>query len=230
MKKAIKIIILILLLYVGYRFTHYIIFGHTTDWNSKERFTYLFKKETFQHMDTVYIATARGRYDAVESYHYYPKIKIEQGMDPLSLVNDVYIRFSIWKFDKFKNIQISDIKFRTKQNLKNVILNNGEVIDSESDKRKTVAYGYNYKNITVNTDEESKIRDWFSAKNYKGFIGSFNRISLSNEEGKHDIYYDFIPYRENVLFMIYKSDKGFFLIVIDSALPINRNVLELLNL
>lgn len=230
MKKVIKIILLILLLYVGYRITHYIIFGHTTDWNSKERFTYLFKKETFQHMDTVYIATARGRYDAVESYHYYPNVDIEQGMDRLLLVNDVYIRFSIWKFDKFENIQISDIKFRTKQNLKDIKLNSGEVIDSESDKRKTVAYGYNYKTVTVNTDQEAKMRDWFSGRNYKGFIGSFNRISLSNEKGKHDIYYDFIPYKENVLFMIYKSEKGFFLIVIDSDLEINRSVLDLLNL
>jgi len=228
MKKVIKIILLILLLYIGCRIVHYIIFGHTTDWNSKERFTYLFKKETFQHMDTVYIATARGRYDAVESYHFYPNVDIEQGIDRLLLLNDVYIRFNIWKFDKFEDIQISDIKFRTKQNLKDIKLNNGEVIDAESNARNCVAYGYNYKTITVNTDQNSKIRDWFSAKNYKGFIGSFNRISLSNEEGEHSIFYDFIPYRENVLFMVYKNEKAFFLIVIDSVLPINRNVLKLM--
>lgn len=228
--KTLKIILLLLLLYVGYRITHYIIFGHTTDWDSKERFTYLFKKETFQHMDTVYIATARGRYDAVESYHYYPNVDIEQGIDRLLLVNKVYIRFNIWKFDKFENIQISNIKFRTKQNLKDIKLNNGEVIDAESDARNVVAYGYNYKTITVNTDQESKIRDWISAPDYKGFIGSFNRISLSNEEGKHDIFYDFIPYNANVLFLVYKSKKGFFLIVIDSKLSIDRSVLKLLNL
>lgn len=230
MKKTIKIFLLILLLYLGYRITHYIIFGHTTDWNSKQRFTYFFKKKTFLHMDTVYTATARGRYDAVESYHYYPNVDIEQGTDPLLLVNDVYIRFSIWKFDKFEDIQISDIKFRTNQNLKDIKLNSGEVIDSESDKRKNVAYGYKYKTITVNTDEGSKIRDYFSSKKYKGFIGSFNRISLSNENGEHDIFYDFIPYKKNVLFMIFKDDRGFFLIVIDSELSIDRSVLELLNL
>lgn len=230
MNKLFKIILLILFLYVGFRIAHYIIYGHTTDWVSKERFTYLFKNETFQHMDTVYIGTAQGRYDAVESYHYYPNVNINQGMDRILLVNEVYIRFSIWKFDKFENIQIGDIKFRTKQDIIDIKLTNGEVIDSESDKRKGIAYGYNYKTITVNTDKESKIRDWFSDVNYKSFIGSFNRISLSNEKGEHDIYYDFIPYRENVLFMIYKSEKGFFLIVIDSDLAIDRSVLKLLNL
>lgn len=230
MKKIIKIFVLFILLYLAFRITHYIIFGHTTDWHSKERFTYLFKNESFQHMDTIYVATARGRYDAVESYHYYPKVQVKQGSNPLLRLNDVYIRFSIWKFDKFEQIQLSEVRLRTKQNLQDIEHRSGEVIDSESDKRKVIAYGYSYKTITVNTDQDSEIRDWFSGKNYKGFIGSFNRISLSNEKEKHDIYYDFIPFRENVLFMIYKSEKGFFLIVIDSDLDIDRNVLNILNL
>jgi hypothetical protein len=230
MNKLFKIILLILFLYVGFRIAHYIIFGHTTDWQSKNKFTFLINKDSFQHIDTSVIATARGMYDAVETYHYYPNIKIKQGMDPLLLVNDVYIRFNIWKFDKFENFKIGNIKFRNKQNIIDIKLTNGEVIDAESDARNGIAYGYNYKTITVNTDQESKIRDWFSDVNFKGFIGSFNRISLSNEKGEHDIYYDFIPYRENVLFMIYKSEKGFFLIVIDSDLPIDRSVLKLLNL
>jgi hypothetical protein len=230
MSKIIKIFVLFLLLYLAFRITHYIIFGHTTDWHSKERFTYLFKNESFQHMDTIYVATAQGRYDAVESYHYYPNVIINQGVNPLLLVKDVYIRINIWKFDKFEQIQLSNIIFRQKQNLQDIKFKRGEVIDAESDARNSIAYGYSYKTITVNTDQDSEIRDWFSGKNYKGFIGSFNRISLSNEKEKHDIYYDFIPFRENVLFMIYKSERGFFLIVIDSDLEIDRNVLNILNL
>lgn len=218
------------MLYIVYRIGFYFIVGHTTDWNSKEKFTYLFKKESFKHIDTTTIATARGMYDAVETYHYYPNVEMRQGDNSYLYSNEVYIRFSIWKFDKFKAIQLKDIKFKTKQDLYDIKPERGEVIDSKSDKRKVVAYGYYYKAITVNTDQQSKIRDYFSGSNYKGFIGSFDRISLSNEKGKHDIYYDFVPYRENVLFLVYKSEKGFFLIVIDSDLPIDRSVLNLLNL
>ncbi len=213
-----------------YRILFYFIVGHTTDWHSKEKFTYLFKKESFQHIDTLFIATARGMYDASETYHYYPNINIKQGIDPLLLLNEVYIRIFIWKFDKFENIHLSNIKFRLKQDLRDIKPERGEVIDAESDARSVIAYGYNYKTIIVNTDQESKIRDFISDKHYKGFIGSFNRISLSNEAEKNDIYYEFVPYKENVLFLVYKSDKGFFLIVIDSELPIDRNVLKILNL
>jgi len=230
MEKTIKISLLVVLLYIVYRIGFYFIVGHTTDWHSNEKFTYLIKKESFQHIDTSFIATARGMYDAEEEYHYYTNVDIKQGVDPLLLLNEVNICISIWKFDKFENIQLKDIKFRTKQDLYDIKPERGEVIDSESDMRKVVAYGYNYKTITVNTDQHSKVRDWFSGQNYKGFIGSFDRISLSNEKGKHDIYYDFVPYSENVLFLVYKSEKGFFLILIDSDLTLDRSVLKILNL
>ena len=230
MKKVLKISVVIVFLYIVYRIGFYFIVGHTTDWNSKKKFTYLFKKESFQHIDTTTIATARGLYDAVEAYIYYPKVDIKQGVDPLLFLNEVKIFISIWKFDKFADIQLKEINFRENQDLRDIKPDRGEVIDAQSDERKVVAYGYSYKTIIINTDQKSKIRDWFSGRFYKGFIGSFNRISLSNEEGKHDIYYDFIPYRKNVLFIVYKSEKGFFLIVIDSDLSIDRSVLNLLNL
>jgi len=62
--------------------------------------------------------------------------------------------------------------------------------------------------MTVNVDNHSKIEKKIEGRNYKGFIGSINRISLSNENNEHEIFIDYVPIQKQVLFLIYNSNVG----------------------
>lgn len=229
MNRIIPVIVISILIYLAYIFVPYLIFGHFSFYNKNENFISLLSDTAIIHVDTTLTSRLENRFDACESYFYLPNNCMrELGRDYLFETDTAYF-ITIWKFKKFEEIDINEIQFRQNQNLSGLNTYKGEVLDSDSNEEKYVEFGYNYNKINLNLDEKSEIKQLISGRNYRGFIAKINRISFSNEDEKHQIFIDYAPSIENVIFLIYKSTSGFFVLIINSRYELNEKAVNIFN-
>jgi hypothetical protein len=209
----------------------YMIHGHSTDWKKWKEYTYLFNESIIQDVDTFLASSYIAKNDIQTTFHYIPNDS-GRTIEEKFLYNpkDTAYRVLFWEFKKLSHLKIDDIDIRTNQNLDNLKLKRGEILDSKSDQRISIHFGFEYESMTVNVDNHSKIEKKIEGRNYKGFIGSINRISLSNENNEHEIFIDYVPIQKQVLFLIYNSNERFYIIIIDSEKKFDESIMSILNL
>lgn len=230
-KYLIRIGVMIILGYVIYFIGDYIIYGHSTDLKKWKEYTYLFNDSIIQNVDTFLAYSDVGRNDVYTNFHYIPNDSgrsIEEKF--LNNPKDTAYNVVFWEFKKLANIDIDDINIRLNQNLGQLKLKRGEILNSKSDQRVAIHYGFEYNSMNINLDNNSQIDKFITGKNYKGFIGLANRMSFSNENEEHEIFIDYVPPRKQVLFLVYKRKQRFFLIIIRSDKLFDKSIINILNL
>jgi hypothetical protein len=137
----------------------------------------------------------------------------------------------IWEFKELNNTLLKDISINENINLGNIKFGNREVLNKDSNPEITVSYGPFFKHtMNINFDEYSEINEYFQSNNYKGFCGVIHKMSLSNKDGKHLVLMDFYDVTRYFAGLIYIGKRGFYLILITSKNPVNKDIIEILNL
>ncbi len=224
-------IAVILVGYIIYFIGDFAIHGHSTDWKKWKEYSYLFDNSIIQDVDTFLAFSTETKNDIYTNFHYIPNSS-GQTLEEKFLYNrkDTAYNVAFWEFKKLSKVHVADVDIRTNQNLDNLKLKRGEILDSKSDQRKSIHFGFEYAQMSVNVDNKSTIEEYINGKNFKGFLGTVNRLSLSNEKNEHEIYIDYVPTPKKVLFLIYNSNNRFYIIIIDSEKDFNASIMNILNL
>ncbi len=126
-------------------------------------------------------------------------------------------------------------------NLKNVVINHGvyldhvemrgEILDAGTGLETKVRYGPFFKDkIVVDLDEYSKVFKTFETSYYRGFYGTASKIAFENGKGQILAMRDYTRRIMPTLFVMYKTKKSFYIILINSKKPFGVNMLKILNL
>ncbi len=230
-KYIFKTLIVAIIGYVIYFVSDYLMHGHSTDWKLWKESSYLFNDSILHDVDTFLASTYFTKKDIQSTFHYIPNDSGRTIEDKfLNNPKDTAYRVFFWEFKKLAELKVNQVELRFNQNLDNLKLERGEILNSKSDQRISIHFGFEFENIHVNIDNHSKIEKILSGKNYKGFLGSVNRISLSNEKNEHEIFIDYLPVQKQVIFLIYNSNKRFYIIMIDSDKYFDEKIMNILKL
>jgi hypothetical protein len=139
---------------------------------------------------------------------------------------------SIWEFKDLGQIKLSDVPIHRDVSLSDVEILSKEVLNSKDIPSIITELGFKFVgSIGLNIDDQSKIIKQLDTPNYKGFYGMVNKLSLSNEKGKHLIIFDYSRKNKPTLFLFYKTTKSFYVILINSRnVPFDESIIKLLNL
>ena len=217
--------------YIIYFIGDFAIHGHSTDWKKWKEYSYLFDDSIIQDVDTFLAFSKVSKNDIYTNFHYIPNSS-GKTLEEKFFYNpkDTAYNVVFWEFKKLSQVNIVGVDIRTNQNLDNLKLRGGEILNSKSDQRLAIHYGFEYAQMSVNVDNKSTIEKYINGKNFKGFLGTVNRLSLSNEKNEHEIYIDYVPTPKKVLFLIYNSNNRFYIIIIDSEKDFNASIMNILNL
>jgi hypothetical protein len=97
----------------------------------------------------------------------------------------------------------------------------------------TVELGFSLDStISLNLDTNSKIITTIETPKYRGFYGEVNKLSISNEKGKHIIQLDYPYENPYTVFLFYKTQRSFYIIFIKAKekVPLDENVIQYLDL
>jgi hypothetical protein len=219
MDKSVKTIIIVVFLcivgYFGFFILQSVIYGYRTDWNMYNKYTYLLKDSVKNNLDYLFCSSEVG-YNDVNT----------------SIWTKDSVRISVWEFNELKDVDLKQVQFREDVNLESLRFNRGVILDSKSDMNTTVEYGFTFDNsLVVSLDQYSKIQTRFEEKNYRGFFGYINKLSLSNGiTHKHYILLNYALQVSPALVLFYKDNKGFYMIIVDSKKGMDEKIIRVLNL
>jgi hypothetical protein len=162
----------------------------------------------------------------------------------ISLVKkrDVYNNFRykgtyniiIWEFKDQNITDLNEVVFTQNANLYNIKFRSGQVLNKGSDLEISIKSGFAFNDtIKVILDEYSQIERKVNGSNYKGFYGFVNNMSLSDEQDRHQIIFDYTGGKTRTVFLIYKGHNSFFLIMINTINPemqFDESIIDILNL
>ncbi|MWB95193.1 hypothetical protein GON26_12550 [Flavobacterium sp. GA093] len=218
MNKTLKIIIatiiLVVISYLSYFFYVTIRYSHSSDKQTYKEYMWVFKDSVKTNLNTNFCYSYVKKRDVYNNFHY----------------KDIY-NIIVWEFKDLANVELKKATINQNVNLYDVKFQSGEILNKGSDLEFTINYGFVFNSeINVNLDEYSKIERTFKGTNYKGFYGSINHMSLSNEKGEHQILSDFTKGLTPTVFLFYKGHQSFYIVMINSEKPFDENIIKILNL
>ena len=84
--------------------------------------------------------------------------------------------------------------------------------------------------LKVNLDENCIIKKTIEGKNHRGFFGEILKMSLSNSQGKQLVLFEYKEGVTQTLFLLYKHQGRFLVIIINSKEKIDESVIKILKL
>lgn len=216
MNKTLKIIIasIIIISYLSYFFYGIIRYSHSSDWQTYKQYMWIFKDSAKADINTNFCYSYVKERDVYNNFDY----------------KDIY-NVMVWEFKDLGNADLKKSTINQNVNLEDVKFDSGEILNKGSNLELTINYGFVFNSsINVNLDKYSKIEKNFKGANYKGFYGSINKMSFSNEKGEHQILSDFTKQITPALFLFYKGRQSFSIIMIYSKKPFDENIIKILNL
>ena len=214
-KRILKGIAIVILLFLAQFTFKFCVWGHSFE-RDFNRFLWIFNESAKAKINTLnYIGNVRKR-DAYYTYIY---------------DNNYYI--SIWEFKDLGEADLKNILIK-----QNVVFDDIKFFSTEKFNEKleyfpiiTSKLGFRFKEskMDVNLDVDSKIYKKFDTINYKGFFGKINLMSFNNYKGKPLIYFQYLGYKPT-LFIMYKANQSFFVILVDSKIDFDENIIKIFNL
>ena len=204
--------------------------------NSYIRLCYLeaiyvfFKDSIKQDIDSINSSDVKDR-DICNYFHYVPNSAGKDFSDVYMTHRQDYSIYNIviWEFKDLSKIRLDDIAINPDVNLDSIQLEKGEILNSKSDIQTSIIRGYSFKNMGVNLNTRSTLQKEITGINYKGFYGIVSKMSLINEDGKTQIFFNFFPEQQTLL-LFYKGHQSFFLIIINCNKPFDESIIKILNL
>jgi hypothetical protein len=211
-KRIIYIIIGLFLTYLTILFFVVFFCGHRINSDNFENYSWLFKDSIIEDIDKEYYYSYENKYDEYNNFHY---------------KNAKYL-IGIWDLRKTNINSLNDINL-VKSNFYPEILY-GETFDKKSEFEVTAKFGFSFDDkMIINIDNYSKILKQLKSKNYKGFLGTVNKLSFCNSKNEPQFYMD-ISFKTPTLFLVYKTKSSLYLIAINSEHEFNEDIIKILNL
>lgn len=139
---------------------------------------------------------------------------------------------TICEFKELSFMKISEITF--KQNFDFSQFKDkftGEVLNLNLSPEINMKFKLPFHNsFCVNLDNNSKIIKWIEGKNYRGFFGNISQMSLSNAQGEDLVLFNYKQEATPTLFLIYKFEGRFILILINSDDKFDDSIINILKL
>lgn len=189
-------------------------YNYYIDMNNYKPYLWIIKDSVKKDIDTNIFVSFHREKDILTFYNY---------------KHQYYI--SIWDFKNLNKVALRKISINRNVNLDTVKFNSSETLNAKSNPEYTIRFGPFFKNsINVNIDNLSKIEKTFETSNYKGFYGTINKMSLSDEDGKHQVIIEYNHSKTPFELLFYKGHNGFYLITIDSEKPFDESIIKIFNL
>lgn len=215
---AVVICCLIYFVYVTYWYSH--------DWETCKQYMWFFNDSAMNNLIEPY-----GHLVCASDI----KKRDVRNVFPYSQDGNMY-PIVIWEFKDLADANLNKITINQHIDFSDTKLR-GIILDTQSSMPVTVKYTAAFHNtMNVNLDGLSKIDGTFSGPNYKGFYGSINKMSFSNEKGEHQIVFDYTDklYKTSfspTVFLLYKGHQSFYVIIINSKQPFkDASIISILNL
>lgn len=143
-----------------------------------------------------------------------------------------HFHVSIWEFKDLSKISLNEVAVNSNIDLSEVRIMPYELLNKRANPEITIELGFSFNgSVSLNIGKQTKVIKSIDTPKYKGFYGLVNKLSLSNETGKHLIVFDYPSGNEPTVFLFYKSEKGFYVIFINSRnVPFDEHIIKLLNL
>ena len=218
MNRTLKIIIagviIIVISYLSYFFYGIIRYSHASDWQTYKQYMWIFKDSAKKDINTNFCYSYVKDGDVYNNFNY---------KDSYNII--------VWEFRGLGHGALRNSIINQNVNLEDVKFGSGEILNKGGDLEFTNSYNFVFTSaINVNLDKYSKIERTFNSINYKGFYGSINQMSLSDEKGEHQILSNFTKGPTPAVFLFYKGHQSFYLIMIYSRVPFNESIIKILNL
>ncbi|MEI6349323.1 MAG: hypothetical protein WCP69_15360 [Bacteroidota bacterium] len=185
--------------------------------NNYQKYLWLFSDNVKNEIDTNFAIGEEGDYDSQYTY---------------ILKNRDYF-FTIWEFNRLGNIDIAKIPINNNCNLDNLEIDLGEILNKNCPPfpMTKVKFKLPFQNhLIVNLNEHSFIEKPIESKNYRGFFGKINKMSFSNFVGEDLILFDYGKTDQLTLFIMYKKNNSFYIILINSKKIFDESIINILNL
>lgn len=193
-------IISIIIVYYGYSFCRFFVYGHKTEMGNFKRYIWLFKDSAKSEIDSIFCAGEVKKRDIYFDYIYKQEYFI-----------------SIWEFKDLNYMNINDISINENVDLGDVKFNEYEIFNKNSWPQITSKLNFSFNHLLgVNLDKSSKILNPLRSPYFNGFYGVINQMSFSDENKKHLILFDYPSGNEPTIVLFYKTSKSFYTIIINS--------------
>jgi hypothetical protein len=220
MSKTVKFVISGLIsfvfIYLAYNVFIKIKYGYSIELGDCKRNLFFFNDSIKINIDTNHCVSAIRDRDIFNTHIY----------------KDDYL-ITIWEFKDLSKVDLKRTSINQNVDLFNVRFDSGETLNSGSNPEFNIKFGDLFKNafkVDVNLDEFSKITKKIETPKYKGFYGTVNLMSFSNETGEHLVLIDYKSGKEPVMVLFYKSDTSFYAIIVESKKILNENIIQIFNL
>lgn len=218
MSKVFKVIAGILIaMFLGYcvYFFTVLTYSHSVDWEMNKQYLWLFKDSVKKDINTDYSFSKVEDRDVYNNFHY----------------KDYNI--TIWDFKDLLEAKLDNVLVKTQVELGSeaVKFRAGEILNKKSDMEITVKFRFAFSDaMNINLDTYSEMYKSIQGKNYKGFYGNLNKFSLSDGKDEHQIIFDYREGKTQSVVLVYKNQRGFYLIVMNSKQKLDESCIDILNL
>jgi hypothetical protein len=195
-----------------------------------KNYMFLFKDSVKEKIDTLSYNSWVSDEDVLNHFLLYENLKNTKDYYELNdtSYNNYYI--VVWDFKNARNMALSQIKINYHTFIGKSDFFWGQTLDSKSFCSYSIRMHHNIDDFMLNISNQSKIKREFSGKNYKGFYGLIDRMSLSDCQGTPQIYINFKKPETPTIVLLYKGEESLYLIQINATKRINENIIDDLNL
>ncbi len=222
MKKIrLKHILISIVVIYGCLFLHQLYTGHHTVFNTISRnYLFLFKDSAASKLDYPTSYSCVSQQDIYNSYLY----------------NDDKYCVMIWEFNDLRNYSLEDVFLNTHSIIRKSEFSWEETLDSKSFLPISIKYLYKIDGMILNLGENTKIIKELQGKNYKGFYGLVDKMSICDKRGEPQIYFNFTKNQTPTVLLLYKGHNSFYLIMVNpnnelyKDIKIDENIIKILKL
>lgn len=191
-------------------------YSHGIEMDDYEPYMWIFQDSVRRDVDTSFFAGHIRERDILYQYRFKNKYLV-----------------SIWELKDLNKIQLDEIPINSNVDFSGINIMPSEGLNKGVSPEITVELGFSLDStISLNLDNNSKIIKAIETTSYKGFFGEVNKLSISNEKGKHIILLDYPEENQSTVFLFYKTSKSFYIIFIKAKdkVPLDESVIQFLNL
>lgn len=201
--------------FLGYNIFIAVKYNHSTNMFDYEPYMWIFNDSVKNDIDTTKFAASIKERDLLYQY----------------ILHSGY-RVGIWEFKDLNRVDLEEIPMNKNVDLSQVNIIPREVLNYKASPEINIELGFKFNNaIGINLDNYSKIITPIETQKYKGFYGIVNKLSLTDEKGKHLIVFDYPDGPSPMVFLLYRTNNGFYVIYIDSLnVPFDASIIHLLDL
>jgi len=176
--------------------------SHRSRWGTNKDYLCLFRDSVIKDIDTIMSSSWVKESDVLSYYNFKGKYLI-----------------SIWEFKDIHSLMLSDCLIHFNRKIKDINIDflRGEVLDPKCNPAIVIKFNTSFKSkVNVNVDERSTIFKMLSSEKYEGFIGDIYGMSFANELNEDCVQFKYPEKKEPTLFLLYKSVKGIYIVIVES--------------